>query len=353
MARRTTTRRGRRKPPRIVAEALALLQRSRRRLVVGAAATALLLLGGLAGYLIADHGRPAPEPPRKEAAQRPSRPAAPAAQPPAQTPPPAPQQAALPKPPPSVQPPESPPSAWPQPAWIRFAVPPPPLRDHRGLVVIVIDDMGLDRPRSARVTALPGPLTLAFLPYGRELEQQVAAARGRGHEIMLHMPMEPMGHADPGPEALRTSLDMSEIRRRLAESLDKLPTAVGLNNHMGSRFTAWRPGMEAVMAEVKARGLLFLDSRTSAQSVAAKVAAEQGVPNATRNVFLDDDTSSDNVWHQLGEVERVARKQGFAIAIGHPHDNTVSALAAWLPRLEEKGLTLVPLSTVVRLRQAN
>lgn len=218
------------------------------------------------------------------------------------------------------------------------------------MIAIVIDDMGIDRPRSMRAVDLPAPLTLSYLPYGKDLEGQTALARFKGHELMVHLPMEPSGSADPGPDALKTDLDERELRRRIAANLSHFGAYVGVNNHMGSKFTASRPGMEIVIDEMKKRGLLFLDSRTSAQSVGAELASAAGVPNASRNVFLDDVLSSDNVWHQLGEVEKAAKRNGYAIAIGHPHDNTLNALAQWLPGLREKGLVLVPLTAIVRQR---
>lgn len=239
-----------------------------------------------------------------------------------------------------------------QPAWLRYAVASPPLEPGKPLIAVVIDDMGLDRPRSMRVVDLPGPLTLSYLPYAKELASQTALARLRGHELMMHIPMEPMGSADPGPNALRTAMSENELRQRLTEDLSRFDGFVGINNHMGSRFTATRASMAVVLGELRKRGLLFLDSRTTAQSVGATLAGELGVPTVSRNVFLDDDMSSENVVHQLSELERIARKQGYAVAIGHPHDNTVAALARWLPHLREQGFILVPLSTIVRQRGA-
>ncbi len=253
------------------------------------------------------------------------------------------QQAALPRPP-------APPQDATQPAWLRYAVAAPRLASGQAMIAIVIDDMGIDRPRSMRAVELPGPLTLSYLPYGKDLESQTALARFKGHELMVHLPMEPSGSADPGPDALKTDLDERELRRRIAANLSHFGAYVGVNNHMGSKFTASRPGMEIVIDEMRRRGLLFLDSRTSAQSVGAELATAAGVPNASRNIFLDDVLSSDNVWHQLGEVEKMARRNGYAIAIGHPHDNTLDALAQWLPSLRDKGFVLVPLTTIVRQR---
>lgn len=298
---------------------------------------AVALIAGSAGYLLASHNAsPPPAAPQIAQQKPPPTPSpAPAVKPPA----PPPQQALVPPPPP-------PPTST-QPAWLRYAVATPPLEQGKPLIAIVIDDMGLDRPRSMRVLDLPAPLTLSYLPYAKELATQTALARLRGHELMVHIPMEPTGTADPGPNALRTGMDEKELRRRVAEALSAFDGFVGVNNHMGSRFTAARPGMEVVLSELKKRGLLFLDSRTTAQSVGAQVAGDMGVPNATRNVFIDDVMLADNVLHQLAEVERIARKQGYAVAIGHPHDNTIAALAEWLPQLRARGFILVPLTTIV------
>src|SRR3546814_6705104 len=116
--------------------------------------------------------------------------------------------------------------------------------------------MGLNRSQSRRAIALPGPLTLSFLTYADDLPQQTAAARAAGHELMLHVPMEPMDSAvPPGPEALLVSADDAELRRRLNWGLGRFEGFVGINNHMGSRFTRNEPGMSVVLAELHRRGL--------------------------------------------------------------------------------------------------
>ncbi|MGE0574122.1 MAG: divergent polysaccharide deacetylase family protein [Reyranella sp.] len=234
-------------------------------------------------------------------------------------------------------------------AWRRNAV---PFRDlnSRPLVAIVIDDVGLDRPRSRRAWELPGPLTLSFLPYARNLPEQTRAARARGHELMLHLPMEPGGRNDPGPNALLVSLPDADLRQRTTAALDSFDGYVGVNNHMGSRFTAFRPGMEMALRQFKGRGLMFLDSRTSPQSVGDQVAQEIGLPSITRHVFLDDEESLDAVRRRLAETEAVARRQGFVVAIGHPHELTLQALAEWLPTVQAKGLALAPATAVLRKR---
>jgi uncharacterized protein len=233
--------------------------------------------------------------------------------------------------------------------WRRNAV---PLRDlnSRPLVAVVIDDVGLDRPRSKRAWELPGPLTLSFLPYAKDLREQAKAARERGHELMLHLPMEPNGRNDPGPNALLVSLSDAELRQRTTAALDSFDGYAGVNNHMGSRFTAFKPGMATVLHQFKDRGLMFLDSRTSAQSVGDQLAHDMGVPSIVRHVFLDDDESLGAVRKKLAEAEAIARRQGFVVAIGHPHEATLQALGEWLPGVQGKGLALAPATAVLRKR---
>ncbi len=234
-------------------------------------------------------------------------------------------------------------------AWRRYAV---PFRDlnSRPLVAIVIDDVGLDRPRSRRAWELPGPMTMSFLPYARDLGEQARAARARGHELMLHLPMQPSGGNDPGPGALLVSLSDAELRQRTNAALDSFSGFAGVNNHMGSRFTAYKPGMETVLKQLKPRGLMFLDSRTTAQSVGDQTAHELGVPSIVRHVFLDDEESVEAVRRKLAEAEAVARRQGFVVAIGHPHEATLQALQEWLPTVQGKGLALAPATAVLRKR---
>lgn len=234
-------------------------------------------------------------------------------------------------------------------AWRRNAV---PLRDlnARPLVAIVIDDVGLDRPRSKRAWELPGPLTMSFLPYAKDVREQARAARGRGHELMLHLPMEPAGRNDPGPGALLVSMTDAEIRQRTAAALGSFDGFAGVNNHMGSRFTAFRPGMETVMRQLKPPGLMFLDSKTTKESVGELAAMDQGVPAIARHIFLDDDESLEAVRRKLAEVEVIAKRQGFVVAIGHPHEATLQALAEWLPTVQSKGLALAPATAVLRKR---
>jgi hypothetical protein len=134
---------------------------------------------------------------------------------------------------------------------------------------------------------------------------------------------------------------------RLRAQLLSFGGFVGINNHMGSLLTAERGPMALLMAELRARGLLFLDSRTTAQSVAAHEARRAGVAHAVRDVFLDNDTNLEAIRRQLALTEQIARRRGSAVAIGHPHHATIEALRGWLPTLEQRGFVLVPISTIV------
>jgi polysaccharide deacetylase 2 family uncharacterized protein YibQ len=243
-----------------------------------------------------------------------------------------------------------PPASHDQPVWLRFAVPAPPA-DGRPRIAVVIDDLGLDKKRTERTILLPGPVTLSFLAYATDLPKLGEAARHAGHELLVSVPMEPMSHVeDMGPNGLMVGLAHDELLRRLGWNLDRFTGYVGINNHMGSRFTHDAASMAPVMEELRTRGLLFLDARTVGNSTGVDVARKIGVPHAGRDVFLDNDASPGAIAAQLAEVERVARQHGSAIAIGHARDATIEQLDAWLASLPGKGLTLVPVSTIVRER---
>ncbi len=262
-------------------------------------------------------------------------------------PPPAATPAPRPAPEVAVLPPAAAPTPGGLPPWQRFAVV-APAPDGRPRVAIVIDDMGIDRKRSALAMKLPGPLTLSFLTYAEDLDEQTREARAHGHELMLHVAMEPSNaDLDAGPNVLLTGLPPEENRRRLLWGLDRFTGYVGVNNHMGSRFTRDEKSMTMVIAELKQRGLLFLDSRTAGGTVGGQLARRFGVPYAERNVFLDDQKDPKEVTARLAELEALARRRGHAIAIGHPKDATLKGLSEWIPVARARGVVLVPLSAVV------
>lgn len=217
-------------------------------------------------------------------------------------------------------------------------------------IAIVIDDLGPDAGGTLRAIALPKAVTLSFLPYGDETPSFARAAGRAGHQVMVHAPMEPEGAEDPGPMALRTDLGASENLRRFDWALSRVPGYAGINNHMGSRFTQDRAALIPVIEALEGHGAFFLDSRTTGASVAIPLARAFGVASAGRDVFLDDVESRASIEAQLAETERIARETGVAIAIGHPHDVTLTALRTWTAYAVARGYRLVPASTAIRLR---
>ena len=236
------------------------------------------------------------------------------------------------------------------PAWRRYAAL-APADTGAPMVAIIIDDLGLNKHRLARTIALPRPLTLAILPYSENIEPWVQKARAAGHELMLHLPMEPGDPAeDPGPNALLADLDATELARRIEWNLGRFEGYVGVNNHMGSRFTASSEMMRPLIHRLSEGGLLFVDSLTTNLSVGRELAQAAGVPSAARDIFLDNDIDVVRIRAQLEKVERCAIRKGYCIAIGHPHPETLSVLEAWLPGLAARGFVLVPVSAIVARR---
>ncbi len=198
-------------------------------------------------------------------------------------------------------------------------------------MVVVIDDMG-DHPVLAKnLMELPFPVTLAILPQRPRTRTVAAMAAEHGAEVLLHQPMQPGTYprVNPGPGAVFTDMDQQRIQAVVGENLAQVPHAVGINNHMGSAFTSDAAGMEAVMPVLKARGLFFMDSVTSAVSAAPEAARRAGVPYYRRAVFLDNVRNVATILGQLKTAERHALKHGRAIAIGHPYAETLDALRLW------------------------
>ena len=236
--------------------------------------------------------------------------------------------------------------------WEKFAVPVQP--DGRPMIAIVFDDLGIDRSRTQRVIELPSPLTLSFLPYANNLGVQLKAARKAGHEIWMHVPMEPSTPTiDPGPQVLLTGSSPREINESLAWNLDRFDGYVGINNHMGSRFTAHLAEMHVVMEELRRRGLAFLDSVTSEQSQAGLAATTTEVDFATRNIFIDHKDNLNIIRLQLEKTKSLARKKGHAIAIAHPRDNTLKVISSWLNHVDQTDFLFVPVSALLQRSEEN
>jgi polysaccharide deacetylase 2 family uncharacterized protein YibQ len=215
----------------------------------------------------------------------------------------------------------------------------------RALLAVIIDDLGYDRAAADAVLALRFPLTVAVLP-NHPLSAEIAElAHRRGDQVMLHLPMQAeSGRGEKGAPVesveLRPGMDAAEVDAIVGQMLATVPYAAGVNNHQGSLATTNAALMDGVMRALAARHLFFIDSRTTAATVAYDTAERDGVRAAWRKVFLDDVATRPAVLKQLQLAVRDARKQGWAIAIGHPHPATIAALAEFLPHLEAQGIRL-------------
>ncbi|MFT7559515.1 MAG: polysaccharide deacetylase 2 family uncharacterized protein YibQ [Flavobacteriales bacterium] len=222
----------------------------------------------------------------------------------------------------------------PNPAQQSLATPTKPYE-----IAIVIDDLGYQYQAALELAQIPFPLTLAVIPGTPHAQEASELTRRYQHELILHVPMQPMNRAK-WEDGLGVNMQAPEFNQALAAMLDDFPNIVGINNHGGSLLTQDRERMDWVMTALSAKGLYFLDSRTTALSVAIEAAEAQQLHHASRDVFLDNDKSLEAINAQFERLRVIARKHGKAIAIGHPHRNTIKALKAQLPALVAEGFTL-------------
>lgn len=213
-----------------------------------------------------------------------------------------------------------------------------------GRVALVIDDLGRSVDDLNTLRDLDIPISYAVLPFEEQTPQVVSELRQRGVEILLHLPMEPAGAKDPGPGALRLGMTPEQLRQATLTALQEVPGAVGVNNHMGSGLSADERSMNTILGVLGSRGLFFLDSRTSAQSVGYRVATRLGLPAAERQVFLDPDPGHEAIRHQFHRLLGLARTRGAAVAIGHPLPETLAVLAEEVPKARALGYEFVPVS---------
>jgi len=216
---------------------------------------------------------------------------------------------------------------------------------------VVLTGLGLsDSATQAAIDNLPPAITLSFSPYARGLERWIALARARGHEVMIDLPMEPASfpNDDPGPQALLTSLSAEDNLDRLDWVLSRGSAYVGVAGTMGSRFTASREHMETLLRELKSRGLIFLDNRTTERSVAPDVAAEIGLKSAFNNRSIDERQASRvAIDARLAQIERIALSEGSAVAMAQPYPVTLQRLADWSTEINARGMVIAPISALV------
>jgi uncharacterized protein len=217
------------------------------------------------------------------------------------------------------------------------------------VVAIIIDDLGMDMAHLDMVLPLGKGLTFAVMPGLPCSAKTASRARREGHEVIMHLPMQPKGEVKGlGPGALLAGMCADDLHKTFLADYATVPGADGVNNHMGSLLTEDRDAMDALMGVLKEKGLIFIDSRTTAASVAMQAAKEAGVRAAERAVFLDDSAEPDDINAQFDRMVSLAQERGAVVAIGHPRPNTVGVLMERLPELKRAGIKLVRISELAR-----
>lgn len=266
--------------------------------------------------------------------------------------------------PPPAPLPATPPAPLPRAAAVEPVLPPLPAEapaavaevatalDPRPAVCIVIDDIGNLQQLGRRALHLPGTVTCSFLPntpYARELADEAGPL---GREIILHVPMQSVHHIPLGPGGLTAEMGRSELLRTMRDNLAALPQAHGVSNHMGSLLTRRAEAMGWVMESIRAGygdGRFFLDSVTTPSSIAWRAAEAQRIPTFRRDIFLDNEPKAQEVRRQFEALVAEAQRKGTALAIGHPHPETLAVLEELLPTLERRGVRLVTVRDMIRL----
>ena len=225
--------------------------------------------------------------------------------------------------------------------------------DTRPAISLIIDDLGNQRVQGERVLLLPGPVACAFLPHAPFSASQARRAHARNKEVILHLPMQAVANGDSDNQQGVLTLDMTQqqFNETLLRDLEAVPHVSGLNNHMGSLLTRHPGHMAWLMRMISQRGeLFFVDSRTTRNTVAKKLAREYGIPATARSVFLDNQHDRESVRARFRELIEVARQKGTALGIGHPFSATLDVLQEELARLDEAGVRLLPVSQLIKIQ---
>ncbi len=220
------------------------------------------------------------------------------------------------------------------------------------VITLIIDDLGYNRYWGERVIRIDAPITCAVLPHSPHSKHLARLAHGMGKEVILHAPMANTRGRPLGPGAMTEQMSELELLSKLLWNLAAVPYARGINNHMGSLLTQREQPMRWVMRELRRNDLFFVDSRTTGDSVAPELALEERVPHAVRDVFLDHERDETKIGRAFEKTIRIAREKGRAVAIGHPHPETVQFLEANVHRLRDMGISIIPASQMALLHVA-
>ncbi len=218
----------------------------------------------------------------------------------------------------------------------------------RPAISIIIDDMGERYALGLHAVKMPARLTYSFLPHSPYARRLATLAHELDKEVMLHIPMETQDRRYLGRGGLRPGMSQRDFIISILNGLGSVPYVRGINNHMGSLLTQDPTAMGWLMEEIARQdNLYFVDSRTTRYTVAHQVANEYQVPGFSRNVFLDHVLEPRAIAREFRRLLTIARKEGVALAIGHPHPETLAFLDSALPLLEERGIMLLPVSALI------
>ncbi len=215
------------------------------------------------------------------------------------------------------------------------------------VLAVIIDDLGYSLTRGRSAIALPGPITVAILPFAPHTTALAKLAAATGADVILHEPMQASHELPTEPGTLTAAMSSTELADAFERALADVPQAIGVNNHTGSLLTARRSAMMSLMRELRLHGLFFLDSRTTPKTVARSVAIENGIPAGRRDVFLDHVADARDIAAEFERAIVIARRQGHAVLIAHPYDISLEFLQRALPTLAERGVVQVRLVDLV------
>ena len=223
------------------------------------------------------------------------------------------------------------------------------LADDRPRIAIIIDDLGNERRNGVRAIQLDGPIAYAILPGTPRARELAELAHAAGRDVLLHLPLQAESDLESRqPGGLNLDMSRQAFSHAVTRSLDAVPHVAGINTHRGSLLTRHPGHMRWLMDDLGRRdGLFFVDSYTTADSVALRIARERGIPSVRRDVFLDPDRRLDTVEREFARLKSIAEARGYAVGIGHPYPDTLDFLARALPALDAEGFALVPISELV------
>lgn len=223
--------------------------------------------------------------------------------------------------------------------------------EHRPRIALIIDDLGYERAAGERAIALPGPVAYAVLPHTPKGAYLAEKAHAAGKDVLLHLPLQAEGDHEAVPGSLLLDMTKHQFLQEFVKSIDAVPFVVGVNNHRGSLLTRHPGHMTWLMEEILSReNLFFVDSYTTAESVALIIALENDVPAVRRDVFLDPDQGAETLVREFSRLKKLARRKGFAVGIAHPYKTTLEFLESALLTLEDDGFELVAISELVLWR---